>query len=90
MAQNGCKRVKVKSTSSTREIRYDCPNSAKPVSFTYLFTASNTETWTISEETVGVDVWRDKSEVASSPLQRVIVRKTSGKWLGPACGDFKE
>ena len=90
MAQNSCKRVKVKSTSSTREIRYDCPNSGKPVSFTYLFTAANTETWAASDETVGTDVWRDQSEVAKSPLQRVIVRKTSGKWLGPACGDFKE
>jgi predicted RNA-binding Zn-ribbon protein involved in translation (DUF1610 family) len=90
MAMNSCKQVKVKSTSSTREIRYDCPNSGKPVSFTYLFTASSTEAWTASEETVGVDVWRDQKEVASSPLQRVIVRKTSGKWLGPACGDVRE
>jgi predicted RNA-binding Zn-ribbon protein involved in translation (DUF1610 family) len=90
MAMNSCKRVKVKSTTSTREIRYDCPNSGKPVSFTYLFTASSTEAWTASEETVGVDVWRDQKEVASSPLQRVIVRKTSGKWLGPACGDVRE
>ncbi|MBZ5621601.1 MAG: DUF3617 domain-containing protein [Acidobacteriia bacterium] len=90
MAMNSCKQVKVKSTSSTREIRYDCPNSGKPVSFTYLFTAANTETWTVSEETVGTDVWRDQKEVASSPLQRVLLRKTSGKWLGPACGDARE
>ncbi|SPE28717.1 exported hypothetical protein [Candidatus Sulfopaludibacter sp. SbA6] len=90
MAKNGCKQVKVKSTSSAREIRYDCPNSGAPVSFTYLFTAPNTETWTASEETVGVDMWRDQTEVARSPLQRVLVRKTSGKWLGPACGDVRE
>ncbi len=82
--EKSCKPTIIKSTSSVREIRFDCADSEKKGSMTLLVAVANPETFTVSMETA-------MSVASPSGPQRPFKGKlkTTARWLAVSCGDVK-